>query len=254
MQGTLPTISDLATFDKAVWMAHSTLGVFPFWRGHGKMEWSLAAEVFRQRYREVTLIRRFMEQAESRTQRCPVYNDFVGWLMLARHFGLPTRLLDWSMSPLVALFFAVEKHDDVDGALWALNPSRLNRLMIKQDRNLLADDPEVKELVKLAFDPDPAVHEEAKSRITGRALGIMSREIDPRIMVQQGAFTIHGDGVDLAALSSEPEAPPFLIGFRVEHSAKTLLRNTLLAYGITQASLFPDLGSLAEDLKHKGWR
>jgi hypothetical protein len=254
------TISDIVTFDQALEAAHAMLdGVFPFWRGHGNIGWSLTAEVFRPRepgqtYPEVTLVRNFMAQAESRAQRCPAYSDFVGWLMLARHFGLPTRLLDWSMSPLVALFFAVdERHDDVDGVLWALSPGGLNQRMIEQYRLLLVDDPPVAELVKLAFVPDQTVHDEAKPRITGRALAIGAREIDPRVMVQQGTFTIHGDGIDLTAVYPRPQAPPLLVGFRVERSAKPALRQRLQRYGMTRSSLFPDLGSLADDLKRKPW-
>jgi hypothetical protein len=253
-------IADFPTFWRALDTTHRRLGgVYPFWRGHADIRWSLTAEVFRpsatgKAYPEVTLIRTFMGQAESRSPRCPPYNDLVGWLMLARHFGLPTRLLDWSMSPLVGLFFAVE--DDLnktDGALWALNPGHLNYDMIKQNRLLIVEDPPVQELVKLAFEPDSAVHREAQSRTTGRVLAVGSREVDPRVMVQQGAFTIHGDAINLAERPIEEGAYQWLVGFRINHSAKAPLRELLQRLGITRSALFPDLGSLALDLKRKPW-
>lgn len=239
-------------------MAHRhLLGVQPFWRGHARIDWSLTPEVFRSppwghHYPEVTLIRTFMGQAESRTQRSPTHDDFVGWLILARHFGLPTRLLDWSMSPLVALFFAVETHHDSDGALWALNPGGLNQDMIAEDRLLIVDDPPVRELVSLAFEPDPGVHLEASTRTAGRVLAVGAREIDPRVMVQQGAFTIHSDETNLAA--KKLEGYPWLVGFRVKREAKAILRESLWRLGITRSGLFPDLGTLAHDLKHRRWR
>jgi hypothetical protein len=250
-------ILDFPTFERASDKANAFLGgIYPFWRGHADLEWLLTPEVFRpspsrRAYPEVTLIRSFMGQAESRSPRCPPYNDLVGWLMLARHFKLPTRLLDWSMSPLTALFFAVEDEIAADGALWALSPGGLNDDMIKQDRLLIVDDPPIQELVNLAFEPDPVVHERARLNITGKVLAVGSREVDPRVMVQQGVFTIHGDGINLA--ERPVGVPPWLIGFRIKQAAKAPLRDLLHRLGITRSTLFPDLESLAVDLKNKPW-
>src|SRR5262249_31627464 len=213
-------ISNLATFEAALDLTKQTLGsILPYWRGHGNVDWSLTAEVFRtlshgRQHPEVRLIRNFMGRAESRSHRCPAYDDYVGWLMLARHFCLPTRLLDWSMSPLVALFFSFEHHEEVDGALWALHRALLNQSMIEENRILILDDPPIQELVKLAFNQDPALHQAAASRVKGRGLAVGAREIDARVMVQQGAFTIHADATHLATRPTPTSTPPHLLLIR----------------------------------------
>jgi hypothetical protein len=147
-------------------------------------------------------------------------------------------------------FFAVKSHDEADGVLWALDAGGLNLDMIGQDRQLIVDDPQVSELVSLAFQPngDP----EVSNRTAGRILAFGAREIDARVMVQQGAFTIHGDQTNLAVKKTGDH--PRLVGFRIKREAKELLRENLRRLGITRSGLFPDLESLARDLKQKPWR
>ena len=41
--------------------------------------------------------------------------------MVLRHYGVTTRLLDWSKSPYVAAYFAVESHDDKEGEIWSFD-------------------------------------------------------------------------------------------------------------------------------------
>ena len=75
--------------------------------------------------------------------RNAVHGDFLwNWLSLAKHHGLPTRLLDWTYSPYVAMHFATQKHQDfdVDGAIWCVDFRATNQLLPKSLRKLLAHD------------------------------------------------------------------------------------------------------------------
>lgn len=48
-------------------------------------------------------------------------DDDVVALMVLRHYGVPTRLLDWSWSPWIAAYFAVQSHERDDGEIWAFD-------------------------------------------------------------------------------------------------------------------------------------
>ncbi|HEU4520659.1 MAG TPA: FRG domain-containing protein, partial [Thermoanaerobaculia bacterium] len=64
--------------------------------------------------------------------RNSVQGDSVwNWLSLAKHHGLPTRLLDWTYSPYVAMHFATfdEKHSGEDGAIWCVDYRKTNELL-----------------------------------------------------------------------------------------------------------------------------
>jgi FRG domain len=72
--------------------------------------------------------------------RSAVHGDWVwNWLSLAKHHGLPTRLLDWTYSPYVAMHFAT--HDfrrfEEDAAIWCVDYRRMNELLPPQLRQVL---------------------------------------------------------------------------------------------------------------------
>ena len=108
----------------------------PLWfRGCTNKDYSLVPSLWRPPYElkhEQALINAFKQNAVQFLGHRP--NSEWEWIFLARHHTVPTRLLDWTESPLVGLYFAThsleERHnndDDKDGALWLLLPTELNK-------------------------------------------------------------------------------------------------------------------------------
>ncbi|MEV4158710.1 FRG domain-containing protein [Nonomuraea dietziae] len=113
--------------------AHSTL-VF---RGLAKSSYSHVSGLARLQgdyaVLEPHLIRNFRKYAHRQTPGPTVWD----WLALGQHHGLPTRLLDWTFSPLVALHFATASWPADDGVLLAVDCAAAHRLLPEPLRVML---------------------------------------------------------------------------------------------------------------------
>jgi hypothetical protein len=111
-------------------------------RGVGSIDDDLRTTLKRGEYvdQENHLLRNFRKYA---SREATAGGDSVwNWLALAQHHGLPTRLLDFTYSPFVALHFAtmnVDRHGE-DGAIWCIDYTATNDLLPKRLRKLLEEE------------------------------------------------------------------------------------------------------------------
>ena len=224
------------------WVLTSTGTEEAWWRGQQNFTWQLQPGIARtktRKQREVSTAREFISRARTRhPMPCPGKGDLDEWLFLMQHRRKHTRLLDWTLSPLAALYFAVEagKDDGSDAAVFFLSPSMLNDSQGHGQKVLFPDDPAVERLIQAAF---------RDSDQTEEAVAIIPPEIDQRMLVQRSRFTIHGGVIPL---DDHPSAATFLDKWIVPAKARAPIRRQLRALGIDRASLFPDLENLAMDL------
>lgn len=208
-----------------------------WYRGHASVAWKLVPSVHRgySATAEMDMTTRFRLAAATRYAQCPAPGDFPRWLCLMRHFGLPTRLLDWSESPLVAAYFAVshEKRDE-PAAIWCLAPGEFNRVSTGQPTIALL--PRVEEMIR-----PPFIGGESPASV----VAVMGQDIDVRMAVQQGVFTIHGSGLPLEEC---PNTFAFLRKFIVPPEAQLSLQQELWVLGVRRSMLFPDLENLSREL------
>jgi len=241
-----PPISDIRDVIGAAEDAGRAFKRAPWWRGHGQADWPLLPKVRRppkgQPNREQNLVLHFQAQAGTRHAKCPDRSDYVAWLFLMQHYGLATRLLDWTESILTALFFAVteQQYDEKPGALWALNGAGLNGAQGLVPMLPVPEDGDVLPLFAAAFE-DLAP--------TGKVVAVATHEVDLRMLIQRSAFTVHDSDTPLETLLGDYSA--FLRKYDIAPKAKPRLRIQLEHLAIDTAMLFPDLDHLAADLNHR---
>jgi len=215
-----------------------------WWRGQASIGWKVHPSLYHKGMaaNEANMAVRFLNYARVRHREVPDSQDGPAWLFLMQHYGLPTRLLDWTESPLIAAHFAVRELESLehDGVVWGLLPTLLNKYQSETEGIFGVSNKMVRPIFDDAWKRTPSEKGQAE------VLAIGAQHVDVRQMVQSSEFTVHATSRPIEEL---PNADRFVVRVKIPSAAKRGMQQALKLLHIKDSYLFPDLEHLAMELQ-----
>ncbi|MDX2135762.1 MAG: FRG domain-containing protein [Saprospiraceae bacterium] len=265
-------ITDLLKEDNARYN-NSTL---PIYRGHSNSDYELLPGLYRggenakwkitgqQGYWEREMLRDFklLAQKQVKEQFVMPAND-LEWLFIMQHYGMPTRLLDWTESYLVALYFAVldaYENTDANAAVWMLDAWDFNQHFMKQ-RSIPSSSDERMVSKYVAHETTGDV---VRDILGEPPVVLRANKATPRIAAQKGLFTIHGRNAGpllqfIETINNERKTSKeegllqriFCKKIIILGSYKKEILKDLYCAGISHSVLFPEVEGICRELKYR---
>ncbi|WP_326511506.1 FRG domain-containing protein [Clostridium intestinale] len=161
-----------------------------------------------------------------------VKNDYE-WMIHAQHYGIPTRLLDFTSSHIISLMFSVQSafnnNDDIDGVVWFIDPLKLNNSSCCRSQIIALSE---KESISLDDCNGPIV--------------VQGRKLNDRINAQNGVFIYFQDKSE--ALNDLIKDECILRKVVIKGTSKKDILVSLYSMGIGMTQIYPELNSVAEDI------
>jgi hypothetical protein len=234
-----------------------------WYRGCGQADHKLVPTLFRHpktktvseiAILETQLLTRFRQRSIPFHDR-PLTDDWDA-LFFMQHYGVPTRLLDWTENPFVSLFFTVTSASyklttngtqkfTAPAALWVLNPVKWNRHSLKHQAFdggvLVPGDDALK-----GYRPVPSY-----AGMNNHPVALYGAHNSPRIVAQRGVFTIFGkntapmDKIFMTEKFPDDSIVKIVLG----PNAIKRIKTSIFGHGITESVVYPDLNGLAKEIR-----
>jgi len=224
-------------------------------RGINNKEYKLCSSLYRNCngkyiYAENRLLQNFRKYTLSMVPH--VCDSIWSNMIIAQHHGIPTRLLDFSSSPLIALHFALVNNEDADAAVWAVNLSQIHtNLLPSKYMETLKKYNAFSFTIDMLEEMNITIEDYNRDMGKDHFLVIEPPSIDTRIINQGSLFAILPNALDplddFLDKSKEDIAVKYIIPAGKIHS----FRMQLDEMNITERILFNDLDGIARYLKRR---
>lgn len=223
-------------------------GKQPIWfRGQENSEWHLVPSIQRGELdqKETYITNDFYIYVNQIEDNMPDKTNYAAWMSLMQHYGLPTRILDWSSSPLVACYFAVEKNRDLknDSCIWVLIPRKVNKQEDFGECVYPIDAYTVQQMLTPAFKSNAKLEEKFVDKI----ITCHSVEKNLRMYSQQSSFTVHNSRKKLEEICDSDT----LLKFVIPCAYKQELYEAINILGVSTSFIYPDMEHVSKDIIRK---
>ncbi|MBD5456850.1 MAG: FRG domain-containing protein [Lachnospiraceae bacterium] len=242
---TIKSIDDLI---EEIRKLRNIYGKQPIWyRGQEDKEWHLEPSIHRGELlsKENYVTNDFYIYVNQIESNAPAKENYAAWMSLMQHYGLPTRILDWSSSPLIACYFALEKNreNSNDSCIWVLIPRKINIQEGFGEFVYPIDAYTVQQMLLPAFKPDTIL----ENKFVDKIIACHSVKKDLRMYSQQSSFTVHNSKRKLEDICDDNT----LFKFVIPCDCKEKMYGSVNILGISTSFIYPDMEHVSKDIIRK---
>jgi hypothetical protein len=229
------------------------------WFRGAKAPLDLLPSAYRKDIDELSSIVTFNQLVRNMT----ITSGFDDWdyYCLARHHGIPTRLLDWTEGFVQALFFAFDGWDGLtQPCIWMIRPHLLNKTSVGEEYvyTTTGNEDALGKATSLWLTPISLKKKCVNGRVSSNEnpIAVFPARSNPRIIGQLSTFTIHGVAKTPlnVFLESQPDPDQLIARIDLVDFDEKEIKRCLKYLGLRQAVIYPDPDHLAKDIRYDyGW-